>query len=307
MYIYGNEHIRSNYKVPRSGTCINYLEGLRWHHKPQCPYCKSEQSSKRLGTQRHQCNSCNHSYGVLVGTIFEDTKLALPKWFLAITLILNAKKGLSSRQLGRDLGINRNTAWYLQMRIRKAMQEGDDSDLFNGIVEIDETYIGGAKANHSKKKRQARRDSSLQITGMQDKQAVLGLLERAGRIKLQVIEKAHGKTIKPIIEHTVSKDASLVTDGFGGYAGLDKQYKEHQVLNKDKEEYVRGEYHTNTIEGFWTLLKRGIYGQYHKVSIRHLQEYLNEFTFKYNHRENRSVFDLLVHNCILTTHYVPVQ
>lgn len=218
---------------------------------------------------------------------------------------IECKKGLSSRQLSRDLGINRNTAWYLQMRIRKAMQEGDDNGLFTGIVEIDETYIGGAKANHSKKKRQARRDSGLQITGMQDKQAVIGLLERAGRIKLQVVEKAHGKTIKPIIEQTVSKDASLVTDGFGGYAGLDKQYKEHQILNKEKEEYVRGEYHTNTIEGFWTLLKRGIYGQYHRVSVAHLQAYLDEFTFKYNHRGNKSSFDLLINRC--ATKLAPVQ
>jgi transposase-like protein len=293
-------------KFPDQEACIHHLEALRWHNKPQCPYCKSVQSTKRAGTQRHQCNSCNRSYSVLVGTIFEDTKLPLAKWFLAIAIILNAKKGLSSRQLSRDLGINRNTAWYLQMRIRKAMQEGDDGDLFKGIVEIDETYIGGAKANHSKKKRQARRDNGLQITGMQDKQAVVGLLERAGRIKLQVIEKAHGKTIKPIIEQTVSKDASLVTDGFGGYAGLHKQYKEHQVLNKDKEEYVRGEYHTNTIEGFWTLLKRGIYGQYHKVSVAYLQEYLNEFTFKYNHRANRSNFDLLINRCLMPIN-VPVQ
>lgn len=293
-------------RFPDQETCIHHLEGLRWSNKPQCPYCKSEQSTKRVGTQRHQCNSCNRSYSVLVGTIFEDTKLPLTKWFLAISIILNAKKGLSSRQLSRDLGINRNTAWYLQMRIRKAMQEGDDQDLFNGIVEIDETYIGGAKANHSKKKRQERRDNGLQITGMQDKQAVIGLLERAGRIKLQLLEKAHGKTIKPIIEQTVSKDASVVTDGFGAYAGLDKQYKEHHVLNKEKEEYVKGEYHTNTLEGFWTLLKRGIYGQYHKVSVGHLQAYLNEFTFKYNHRANRSNFDLLINRCLIPIN-VPVQ
>lgn len=292
-------------RFPDQETCINHLERLRWQNKPQCPYCKSERSTKREGTQRHQCNSCNRSYSVLVGTIFEDTKLPLTKWFLAISIILNAKKGLSSRQLSRDLGINRNTAWYLQMRIRKAMQEGDDQDLFNGIVEIDETYLGGKKANHSKKKRQERRDSGLQITGMQDKQAVIGLLERAGRIKLQMIEKADGKNIKPIIGQTVSKEASLVTDGFGGYAGLHKEFKEHQVLNKEKEEYVRGEYHTNTLEGFWTLLKRGIYGQYHRVSTGYLQEYLNEFTFKYNHRANRSNFDLLVMNCL--TLKAPVQ
>jgi transposase-like protein len=292
-------------RFPDQEACINHLEALRWQNKPKCPYCTSEQSTKRVGTQRHQCNSCNRSYSVLVGTVFEDTKLALPKWFLAIAIILNAKKGLSSRQLSRDLGINRNTAWYLQMRIRKAMQESDDNGLFNGIVEIDETYIGGAKANHSKKERQARRNSGLKITGMEDKQAVIGLLERAGRIKLQVIEKADGKTIKPIIEQTVSKEASLVTDGFGGYAGLDKQYKEHQILIKKNEEYVRGEYHTNTIEGFWTLLKRGIYGQYHKVSVGHLQAYLDEFTFKYNHRGNKSNFDLLISRC--ATKLVPVQ
>jgi transposase-like protein len=286
-------------RFPDQEACINHLETLRWQGKPQCPYCKSEQSSKRVGTQRYQCHGCNSAYSVLVRTIFESTKLELPKWFLAISLILNAKKGLSSRQLGRDLGINRNTAWYLQMRIRKAMQEGDDQDLFKGIVEIDETYIGGAQRNHSKHKRRARRESGLNFTGMQHKQAVVGLLEREGRIKLQVVEKAHGKSIKPIIEQTVSKEASLVTDGFGGYAGLNKRYKEHQILNKEKEEYVRGEYHTNTLEGFWTLLKRGIYGQYHKVSIRHLQSYLNEFTFKYNHRDNKSNFDLLLNRSLM--------
>jgi transposase-like protein len=282
-------------KFSSQETCIQYLETLRWKNEPECPYCKSKQSSQRKNTYRHQCNSCNSSYSVLVGTIFEDTKLPLFKWFLAISLMLNAKKGLSALQLGRDIGVNRKTAWYLQMRIRKAMQDGGDNDLFQGIVEIDETYIGGAQRNHSKQKRQERRESGLNFTGMQHKQAVIGLLERAGRIKLEVLEKAHGKVIKPIIEQTVSKEASLVTDGFGGYAGLDKQYKEHQVLNKEKEEYVRGLYHTNTLEGFWTLLKRGIYGQYHKVSVRYLQSYLNEFTFKYNHRANKSNFEILMH------------
>lgn len=174
------------------------------------------------------------------------------------------------------------------MRIRKAMQEDQDKDLFNGIIEIDETYLGGAMRNHSKKKRDERRDNGLQVTGMEHKQPVIGLLERGGRIKLQVIEKANGLNIKPIIAETVSTDADVITDGFGAYRGLNKLHKAHYVLNKEKEEYVKGEYHTNTLEGFWTLLKRGIYGQYHKVSATHLQAYLNEFTFKYNHRENKS-------------------
>lgn len=285
-------------QFPDQDSCISYLEHIRWQGKPTCPYCGGKRSSKRTGSHRHQCHGCNRSYSVLVGTIFEDTNLALPKWFLAISLILNAKKGLSARQLARDLGINRKTGWYLQLRIRKAMQDGQDNDVFKGIVEIDETYLGGAMRNHSKKKRNERRDSGVQITGMEHKQPVIGLLERAGRIKLQVIEKANSVNIKPIIAETVSSDASIVTDGFGAYRGLDKLHKEHHVLNKEKEEYVKGEYHTNTLEGFWTLLKRGIYGQYHKVSSTHLQAYLNEFTFKYNHRANKSNFALLIQRCL---------
>lgn len=128
---------------PDQDACIYYLEGLKWSGKPTCPYCKSQKFTSRKNTYRYQCNSCNISYSVLLGSIFEGTKLPLQKWFLAMALILNAKKGISSRQLGRDLGVNRNTSWYLQMRIRKAMEEDNDKDLFSGIVEVDETYIGG--------------------------------------------------------------------------------------------------------------------------------------------------------------------
>src|ERR1700751_2603291 len=121
------------------GACINYLETMKWDKKPCCSYCKSHSVTKRKKSFRYLCNNCNKSFSVLVGTIFENTKLPLPKWFLAIALILNAKKGISSRQLSRDLGVNKNTAWYIQMRIRAAMQE-DDKELLNGIIEIDETY-----------------------------------------------------------------------------------------------------------------------------------------------------------------------
>ena len=249
---------------------------------------------------------------MLVGTIFEDTKLPLPKWFMAIALILNAKKGISSRQLSRDLGINRNTAWYLQMRIRQVMQEKDDQDddqqgLLQGIVEVDETYLGGQMRNHSKQQRQQRRENQAQITGMQHKQPVVGLLEREGKVIMKVLEKAHGKAIQPIVEQTVSKQATVVTDGFGGYAALNKHVKSHQVLNHQKEEYRRGDYHTNTIEGLWTLLKRGIYGQYHKVSAKHLQRYLNEFTFKYNHRGQKNVFDTLITKGLNKLELIPVN
>lgn len=139
-------------KFPDQDSCINYLERLRWQEEPTCPYCGSKRSSKRPGTHRHQCHGCNSSYSVLVGTIFEDTNLPLPKWFLAISLILNAKKGLSARQLARDLGINRKTGWHLQMRIRKAMHEDQDKDLFNGIVENRRNLPGRCNAQSFKEK-----------------------------------------------------------------------------------------------------------------------------------------------------------
>jgi hypothetical protein len=219
----------------------------------------------------------------------EATKLPLPKWFMAMGLILNAKKGISSLQLARDLGVNKNTAWYLQQRIRKAMDENDT--LLKGVVEADETYVGGSLVNKHQKEKQSKQYDTC---GMMHKTPVLGMLQRKGKILVQVLNRAHGQEIQPILKSSLDKSTELVTDGFGGYANLKHYFSKHIVLNHTKNVRKIASYHTNTIEGFWSMLKRAIIGQYHKVSVNHLQEYLNEIAFKYNHRNNKNTLETLV-------------
>ena len=275
-------------------TCIRHLEKMRWGDIAVCPYCGSERNSPRAKENRHICNGCNSSFSVLVGTIFQASKLPLPKWFTAICLITNAKKGISSLQLSRDLGVNKDTAWYVQKRIRQAMDEGDS--MLTGIVEVDETYVGGSLTNMSQKNKD---EKGFHRTGMEHKTPVLGMIERQGRIMVRVIEKAWGDEIRPLITGLIKKDSVLVTDGFGAYHALGEHFKEHIILNHSKKLRRIGDYHTNTIEGFWSMFKRAIVGQFHKISPLHLQDYLNELSFKYNNR-NSDGFNILMNRCLQT-------
>ena len=278
-------------KYGTQAQCVAYLEEKRWGGTPVCPYCNSIKTSNRKDILRHKCLECNRSFSVLVGTIMEATKLPLPKWFAAISLILNAKKGISSLQLSRDLGVNKNTGWYLQKRIRQVMNE--DDNILKGIVESDESYIGGSLSNkHAGSRKQYYK------TGMEHKIPVLGMLQRQGKIVVKVLNKAWGQEIKPLMKQIIAKDSELVTDGFGGYKDLGKHFQKHVILNHSKEIRQIGMYHTNTVEGFWSLLKRAIIGQYHKVTPEHLQEYIDEITFKYNHRNNDNTFELLINRCL---------
>ena len=287
------ELIKMVQKYNTKGKCIAYLEKQRWSDKPVCPYCSSTRSSKKTQEFRHTCHNCGRSYSVLVGTIFESTKLPIDKWFAAICLILNAKKGISSLQLARDLHVNKNTAWYLQKRIRKAMQDNDY--ILKGIVEIDETYVGGSLSNkHYYTKLESGKYSG---AGMEHMVPVLGMIEREGRIILKVIEKASGKEIKPIIKSKVAKESTIITDGFGGYYGLKNHFERHIILNHSKNNRNISQYNTSTLEGFWTLVKRSFIGQYHKISREHLQEYLNEMAFKYNHKKT-NMYNLLLNNLL---------
>jgi transposase-like protein len=273
--------------------CIKYLEQKRWGCIPICPYCNSIKSSKKPKEYRHKCHNCGKSFSVLVGTIFEATKIPITKWFVAICLILNAKKGISSLQLSRDINVNKNTAWYLQKRIRKAMQENDI--MLNGIVEIDETYVGGSLSNkHYFTKLES---GKYHKTGMEHKIPVLGMMERDGKIILKVLEKASGKDIRPIIKLMVSPNSTLVTDGFGGYTGLKDHFDTHVILNHSQYKRSVNQFSTCNLEGFWTLIKRAFIGQYHKISKKHLQDYLNEIAFKYNHK-NSNMFNLLLNNLL---------
>ena len=236
---------------------------------------------------RHHCNNCNTSFSVTVQTVFHKTQLDLQKWFLAISIILNAKKGISSRQLARDLGVNKDTAWYMQMRIRKAMTQG--SELLKGIIEADETYIGGKNKNRHKSKR----IEGTQGRSTKDKVPVFGTLERGGNIKAGKVENVQSKTLKRAIKENVEKGSKIMTDEWIGYKDLSDHFI-HEFISHSQEEYRRGDCHVNTIEGFWSLLKRGIMGQYHKLSKKWLNKYVDEFTFRYNNRKNLSIFDLTI-------------
>lgn len=272
-------------QFPHENDCLRHIEQVRWKGRPVCPYCTSDRVSPAPTEQRHHCNACNTTFSATVNTIFHHTHLPLQKWFLALSLILNAKKGISSRQLARDLEVNKNTAWYLGMRVRRAMQDAVERELLTGIVEMDETYIGGKPRKGTGPHKHGRGTS---------KQPVVGMVERGGRVRASVMDKSKGLTAKrlsSLVRQNVDvAKATIYTDEFTGYLAL-SQFVRHETINH-KVWYVNGDCHTNCIESFWALLKRGLVGQYHKVSLRHLPQYINEFAYRFNHRKTVNVFDL---------------
>jgi transposase-like protein len=267
--------IYSRFKTERD--CHSYLIEMRWPDGIKCVYCSSKIVYRRSYGNGLKCGRCNKSFTVTAGTIFHASKLPLMKWLLAVSQILAAKKGISSLQLARTLHVNKNTAWYMQQRIRKCMK----SDiLLKGIVEADETYVGGSLGNMSKTKKEQKKPHK---TGMAHKQAVLGMIERtSGAIVLRKLPHANGENIKPILKQTISTDSELVTDGFGAYSGMEKHFSNHIKMNHEKGKHRQGDYHLNNIEGFFTTIKRAIIGQYHKITDPHLQNYLDEIAFKKN-------------------------
>jgi transposase-like protein len=287
------ELIKMVEKYNTKKKCIAYLEKQRWGDIPICPYCNSVNNSKKTLEYRYKCHDCGKSFSVTVGTIFESTKLPITKWFVAICLVLNAKKGISSLQLARDLKVNKNTAWYLQKRIRIAMVEKDF--ILKGIIEIDETYVGGSLSNkHYFTKLES---GKYHKTGMEHKIPVLGMIERNGKVILKVLEKASAKDIRPYIKSKVAPNSTIVTDGFGGYTGLNNYFDKHVVLNHSQYERKISQFNTCTLEGFWTMIKRSFIGQYHKISGNYLQDYLNELAFKQNNR-NSNMFIMLINNML---------
>lgn len=267
-------------QFPDQQSCIDHLEKARWNGKPTCPYCGSTRTAPNQ--HRHRCYDCKTSFSVTVGTIFHHTRLPLQKWFLAIMLILNAKKSLSALQLSRDLHVNKNTAWRISMQIRKAMTQTAQRDMLFGIVEMDETYVGG------KPRRGTKGDgpSGKHKKGRETKKApVVGAVERGGKVTAKAVasDRMKGRHMRAFVRDRVDTTKSkLMTDEYRAYLGVGVLLP-HEVIRHQKW-YVDGDIHTNTIEGFWALLKCGMFGQFHSVSRRHLQRYVDEFCCRYNLR-----------------------
>lgn len=271
--------------------CRQYLEDLRWPNGIACPKCGSTEDRitdiPSRGT--HRCNECQYQFSVRAGTILQDSKLPLWKWFLATYLISESKKGISSNQIKRMLGVTYKTAWFLTHRIRGAMAYAHQDQLA-GIVEADETFVGG-------KYRYARTDKRIDGTPARgrrpdnNKSVILGAVERGGQVRLRLAPDRSKRSINEFLIAEVSDGAEAIfTDDWSAYRGLGDENTRHESVNHSAKEYVRGDVHTNTAEGVWSLLKRSIVGSYHHLSVKHLPAYLDELEWRFNHRNDEHIF-----------------
>lgn len=276
-------------------AAVEYLEGLRWADGRTCPHCGTVDSAerehyriKRKGSTRKlwKCFSCRKQFTVTVGTIFEDSHVPLNKWLLAFYLLCASKKGMSAKQLERMLKVDYKTAWFMCHRIRWAMAEPAFVEKLSGVVEADETYIGGKARN---KKKGHRHNSN--VGRGKDKAPVMVVVERGGRARSAHVANVTSESLKGVIREHVDRSARLMTDAYPSYRGLHHEFATHEVINHQLDEYVRGDVYTNTAESFFAILKRGVNGVYHHVSEAHLHRYLSEFDFRYNNREANGVDD----------------
>ena len=266
--------------------CREILVRLRWPGGVECLRCKMPVVELATAKQLFYCKDCDYQFTVTAGTIFNDSHLALQKWFLATLLLCEARKGMSANQIKRTLGVSYKTAWYLCHRIRAAMKEVDPP-MMDGVVEMDETYVGGRKRGVGR--------------GNKDnKEVVIGIRQRGGAVRFFRAEDAKSGTLATYIRENISKDVEcIVTDDAKAYGpAMEKTNfsQHHFTINHSMKEYVNGEIHTNTVENAFSLLKRGIIGSWHKISAKHLPAYLQEMEFRFNRRKNANLFlDTLRH------------
>ncbi len=258
-------------------ACREYLETLRWPGGVACLECGSTDVTRLPKRDLYQCASCRHQFSVIVGTIMHDSKLPLRKWMLAIYLITESKKGISSLQLSRTLKITPKTAWYLSHRIRTALRLDDPKPL-DGTVEVDETWIGGEVRGKGK-------------GYVDNKTMVVGAAQRGGEVRMEAGGRATKARLTAFVRRNVSEDAEhIYTDESRAYGDLSDANTRHETVAHKQEEWVRGDVHTNTIEGAWSLFNRGVVGAFHHVSDKHMNRYFDEFEFRYNNRNNPHIF-----------------
>jgi len=257
--------------------CRAYLEELRWPDGLVCPRCEGTSISRIAARNQYECNAktCRYQFSVTAGTLLNDSHLPLWKWFLAVYLMCESKKGMSAKQLHRMLGGSYKTSWYLCHRVRAAMGE-DEQPLLTGTVAVDEAYVGGKRQGYDAGYRG-------------NKVIVAGAIKRGGDIRLRLVPITRRHNLEQFIDSTVDEDtASVYTDELKSYEGI--AGKKHQTVDHKAEEWVRGEVHTNSVESGWSLLKRSIVGTYHHMSVKHLPAYLAEMEWRFNRRENHYLF-----------------
>lgn len=277
--------------LPTETSCIRYLEQLRWPSGPVSPYDPASVVYNR-GDGLYRCKTTGKNFNVRIGTIFEGSKIPLRKWFIAIYLIASSKKGISSTLLAEYINVTQKTAWFMNHRIRVCVGLVMPKKLC-GEVEVDETFVGGKNRNrHANKKVRNSRGRSFK-----DKTPVLGMLQRGGMVVCQVVRNTSYKALTPPIIKTIKLRTTLYSDEWSGYNVISKFYR-HYIVDHGRGQYVDGNAYTNTIEGFWGILKRGLIAIYNGVSRKHLQRYVNEFCFRYNTRNDtpQTRFELLLCN-----------
>ncbi len=270
-------------------TCVRYYEFIRWKGEIQCPHCGSYKIYRTNRGYKCGKSTCYRKFSVITDTIFENTKIPLRTWFAAIYLCTSHKKGISSIQLGIDLNITQKAAWFVLHRIREMLKKQAPNMVGGGgsMVESDATHIGGKEKNKHKSKRRNKENPELRNDGKPyvKKKIVIGIIERHGKIVLRHVPTETSNNMVSFIQDYVPSGSRIVTDEHLGYSELNKIYT-HETVNHSLRIYVEGEKHTNTIENFWSLLKRGLYGIYHQVSDKHLDRYLDEFAARFNARNS---------------------